>query len=400
MKYARTRQHAAATAIQAAYRGYAVRRTKPLKHLRIIKSVRTELQRLEYQLASDPRLLESLRKDPAERLKWSEGAMALLLQLDSMQGVHPVVRDNRKTLTKEVISYQEYLDSTGKAGFGARDQAKHGAAPPVPPAKPHMPYIHNAGQAPPQSVPVYGQQSYPTANPPSYSPTNVSYSQWPQGYNPQSHVPYVSTGSGRTQPVGSVPPKTAYPGPIPPPTQYSGQSENFYPTAGNSRYEYDARFPPGTEPDVIDLFRRADVDGSGAIDTLELQRILSLKFFNFSRKTVRLMLHLFADDTTSSSKLGPEAFAKLWKELRKWQRVFKTFDHDNSGSIDLPELREAMLSLGIGVTPQVLQLLVFNYDRSGMNSSIAFGDFIECGLIVKGLTEKFILHDPDRKSVV
>lgn len=71
---------------------------------------------------------------------------------------------------------------------------------------------------------------------------------------------------------------------------------------GNSRYEYDARFPPGTEPDVIDLFRRADVDGSGAIDTLELQRILSLKFFNFSRKTVRLMLHLFADDTTSSSK--------------------------------------------------------------------------------------------------
>lgn len=93
-------------------------------------------------------------------------------------------------------------------------------------------------------------------------------------------------------------------------------------------------------------------------------------------------------------RLGPGAFAKLWKELKKWQRTFKSFDNDGSGSIDLPELREAMLSLGIGVTPQVLQLLVFNYDRTGLNSSIAFGDFIECGLIVKGLTEKFILHDP------
>lgn len=93
-------------------------------------------------------------------------------------------------------------------------------------------------------------------------------------------------------------------------------------------------------------------------------------------------------------RLGPASFVKLWKELKKWQRVFKSFDIDGSGTIDLPELREAMLSLGIGVTPQVLQLLVNNYDRTGRNSSIAFGDFIECGLIVKGLTEKFVSHDP------
>lgn len=83
--------------------------------------------------------------------------------------------------------------------------------------------------------------------------------------------------------------------------------------SGPSTYDYDARFPPGTEPDVIDLFRKADVDGSGAIDTKELQRILSLKFFNFSRRTVRLMLHLFADDTTISSRL--ESKAPLYIDL-------------------------------------------------------------------------------------
>jgi len=85
MKYRRSKPHVAATAIQAAYRGHLVRKTQPLKHLRIIRNVRTELQRLEHQLAADPRLFETLRRDPTERLKWSEGGMALLLQLDSMQ---------------------------------------------------------------------------------------------------------------------------------------------------------------------------------------------------------------------------------------------------------------------------------------------------------------------------
>ena len=89
-----------------------------------------ELQRLEHQLASDPRVVEVLRRDPTERLKWSEGGMALLLQLDSMQGVHPVVRDNRKSLTKDVLVYQEYIDSAGKGDT-------------------HVPYAQSAAQVPP-----------------------------------------------------------------------------------------------------------------------------------------------------------------------------------------------------------------------------------------------------------
>lgn len=338
-----------------------MRRTQPLKHLRIIRNVRIELQRLEHQLATDPRLFETLRRDPTERLKWSEGGMHLLLQLDSLQGLHPVVRESRKPVTKDVIRYQEYIDSAGKLGA-------------------HVPYVPPLGQTLPQAPSAHGYQS--TYSTTSSAPGVQKYA--PHGSNQQGVTPYVP---GRGERPFS---------PTPPQNQYAAQPEKtFYPPQGPSRYEYDARFPPGTEPDVIDLFRKADVDGSGAIDTKELQRILSLKFFNFSRRTVRLMLHLFADDTTVSSRLGPSAFVKLWRELKKWQRTFKSFDNDESGSIDLPELREAMLSLGIGVTPQVLQLLVFNYDRTGLNSSIAFGDFIECGLIVKGLTEKFICHDPE-----
>lgn len=147
MYYAREDQIAAATKIQAAYRGYIVRRTQPLKHLRTIRNVRTELNRLETQLARDPQLFEILRRDPAERLKWSEGGMALLLQLDSMQGVHPVVRENRKSLTREVISYQEYIDSAGKGqkdvtngrGEGRTGSGQHGGH-----TQAHLPYVQTA----------------------------------------------------------------------------------------------------------------------------------------------------------------------------------------------------------------------------------------------------------------
>lgn len=208
MKYRRSKPHVAATAIQAAYRGHLVRRTQPLKHLRIIRDVRIELHELDRQLATDPRLFETLRRDPTERLKWSEGGMHLLLQLDSLQGLHPVVRDHRKSLTKDVILYQEYIDSAGKGA--------------------HMPYVQPTGQTQPQAPPVYSHQpsySTPTSVPGvhTYGPSH-SHGSSQQGIHPQAHVPYVPTVPGRGERPWSSPP---------PQSQYTAQPEKtFYPPQG------------------------------------------------------------------------------------------------------------------------------------------------------------------------
>ncbi|XP_042045685.1 probable calcium-binding protein CML48 [Salvia splendens] len=54
------------------------------------------------------------------------------------------------------------------------------------------------------------------------------------------------------------------------------------------------------------------------------------------------------------------------------------------------ELRDALHSLGYAVPPSVLQVLISRYDNGSRRpAELSFDSFIECGMIVKGLTEKF-----------
>lgn len=111
IRRAETLKMTAATTIQSAFRGYCVRKCTPLKHLRIIHKVRDELKELVRKMI-EMEQFEKLCNDAQERLKWTEGVMALLLRLDSIQGAHPDVREVRKSVAKELIHLQEILDST------------------------------------------------------------------------------------------------------------------------------------------------------------------------------------------------------------------------------------------------------------------------------------------------
>uniref|UniRef100_A0A7I4DT82 BAG domain-containing protein n=1 Tax=Physcomitrium patens TaxID=3218 RepID=A0A7I4DT82_PHYPA len=100
----------AARKIQAVYRGYSVRRTQPLKHLRLTMKVKEELKKLKLKLEGEEQR-KKLCSDPQERIRWTEGVMALLLRLDQLQGAHPDVRIIRKAVAKELIALQGQLDS-------------------------------------------------------------------------------------------------------------------------------------------------------------------------------------------------------------------------------------------------------------------------------------------------
>ncbi|KAK3124123.1 hypothetical protein QOZ80_8AG0640720 [Eleusine coracana subsp. coracana] len=207
----------------------------------------------------------------------------------------------------------------------------------------------------------------PSAPPAPMAPPSSSYS--------SSSSPY-GYGQG-----GGYP--STYP---PPPTQTSGGYGFGY--GGGGGY---LAFPPGTHPDVERAFRAADRDCSGAIDERELQGALSSAYHRFSIRTVRLLMFLFNDPATSTpSRMGPAEFVSLWNCLGQWRGVFDTYDRDRSGKIDSRELTEALQSLGYAVPPSVIELLIANYNDSvPRNGALDFDNFVECGMIVKGITDKF-----------
>jgi Ca2+-binding EF-hand superfamily protein len=65
---------------------------------------------------------------------------------------------------------------------------------------------------------------------------------------------------------------------------------------------------------------------------------------------------------------------------------------DKSGTISLSELEAALTSFGYGLSPTVYRLLIRKFDRTG-RQAVAFDDFIQCCLVMQGVTNMFRTED-------
>ncbi|XP_023000271.1 BAG family molecular chaperone regulator 6 [Cucurbita maxima] len=97
----------AAVLIQAAYRGYEVRKGELLKKMRQLAEVRQQVMEVQNRVNA---LELAPPQDERERVFVGEMIMGLLLQLDTIQGLYPSVREFRKSLAKELVALQEKLD--------------------------------------------------------------------------------------------------------------------------------------------------------------------------------------------------------------------------------------------------------------------------------------------------
>jgi Ca2+-binding EF-hand superfamily protein len=57
-----------------------------------------------------------------------------------------------------------------------------------------------------------------------------------------------------------------------------------------------------------------------------------------------MMIGMF--DRDQSSTIGFDEFAALWKYVTDWQNCFRSFDKDNSGTIDKYEFKQALVAFG------------------------------------------------------
>ena len=51
-------------------------------------------------------------------------------------------------------------------------------------------------------------------------------------------------------------------------------------------------------------------------------------------------------DHDRNGTINFQEFGALWKYVTDWQNTFRTFDRDNSGTIDKGELQQALTSFG------------------------------------------------------
>ncbi|KAL6565979.1 Large proline-rich protein bag6 [Orobanche hederae] len=103
-------EEAAAVIIQSAYRGFDTRRWEPLKKLKEIAKVREQMANVHHMI----REMESssdMHSCGRHRNVISETIMSLLLKMDTVQGLHPSIREVRKSVVKDLVNLQEKLDA-------------------------------------------------------------------------------------------------------------------------------------------------------------------------------------------------------------------------------------------------------------------------------------------------
>ncbi|WZY91419.1 hypothetical protein YC2023_063748 [Brassica napus] len=104
----------AARIIQSRYRGYDVRRWEPIKKLKEIATVRKQMGDVKKRVQA-LELSADQHTEGKEIVVLGEMVMSLLLKLDSVQGLHPSIRDYRKSLARELSDMQENIDSLKKS---------------------------------------------------------------------------------------------------------------------------------------------------------------------------------------------------------------------------------------------------------------------------------------------
>ena len=160
-------------------------------------------------------------------------------------------------------------------------------------------------------------------------------------------------------------------------------------------YQLQQQLPPDQNL-LWNIFQKVDNNRSGDITAVELQRALSNGTWQaFNPETVRMMIGMFDRDYTGT--INFQEFSGLWKYVTDWQNCFRSFDRDNSGTIDRNELKQALESFGYRLSEQFYYVLIKKFDRSG-RGVITFDDFIQCCVMVQSLTSAFKQYDTNRNG--
>lgn len=150
--------------------------------------------------------------------------------------------------------------------------------------------------------------------------------------------------------------------------------------------------------DVQRWFAMVDRDRSGKINAPELKvALVNGKGENFSEHCCRLMIGMF--DKDASGTIDIYEFEKLYNYINQWLAVFKTYDRDQSGYIDEPELTQALTQMGFRFSPEFINFLIKKSDPS-TKKSISVDQFIVLCVQIQRFTEAFRVRDAQQSGTI
>nr|AAD34600.1 lens-specific calpain Lp82 [Sus scrofa] len=121
-----------------------------------------------------------------------------------------------------------------------------------------------------------------------------------------------------------------------------------------------------------------------------------LKTEGFTLESCRSMIALM--DTDGSGRLNLQEFHHLWKKIKSWQKIFKHYDTDQSGTINSYEMRNAVNDAGFHLNNQLYDIITMRYADKYMN--IDFDSFIRCFVRLEGMFRAFSAFDKDGDGII
>ncbi|XP_077178865.1 calpain-3 isoform X1 [Paroedura picta] len=121
-----------------------------------------------------------------------------------------------------------------------------------------------------------------------------------------------------------------------------------------------------------------------------------LKTEGFALESCRSMIALM--DTDGSGKINYDEFRHLWDKIKSWQKIFKQYDTDRSGTINSYEMRNAVTAAGFQLNNQLYHIITMRYADRNMN--IDFDSFICCFVRLEGMFRAFHAFDKDGDGII
>ncbi|XP_034252980.1 uncharacterized protein LOC117652290 isoform X2 [Thrips palmi] len=151
--------------------------------------------------------------------------------------------------------------------------------------------------------------------------------------------------------------------------------------------------PGGVSPQVQQWFNAVDRDRSGKISAKELQAALvNGQGKNFSDQACNLMIGMFDVDESGmfdkdkSGTIDINEFQQLYNYVNQWLGTFRSYDRDQSGHIEEPELAQAFQQMGFRFTPEFIKFLITKSDMQD-HAKISVDQFIVLCVQIQRFTD-------------